>query len=250
MKRAFEHVAVAFSYFSIVPVRGTEMLPAPSAAALVALPLVGAAIGACAGWAAWIAASLGSQPLATAAAFSVPIVLSGAIHLDGYLDCSDAVFASVAPERRLEILKDPRHGTYAVAAFAVNAVCSLAAISSCKPARLPWALAYTGALARLAAVWNARHFPYAPGGRETRAFTSRPNASVLVFETLAMLGASFAFGAKTALVVPGALLVARATGSTLATRLGGGLVGDAYGFIIVALEPALLACVVLTSKAT
>ena len=249
MKRAFEHVAVAFSYFSIFPVRGVRLLPAPDAAALVALPLVGAAIGACAGGAAWLAASLGSRPLALATAFSVPIVLSGAIHLDGYLDCSDAVFASVPPARRLEILKDPRHGTYALAALAVNAVCTLAALASCKPARLPWILAYTGALGRLAAVWNARHLPYARGGRVTRAFTSRPDARVLALETFALFGASFTFGAKTALVVPGALYVARVAGRKLATRLGGGLVGDAYGFIIVALEPALLWSVVLTSKA-
>ena len=248
MKRAFEHVAVAFSYFSIFPVRGSEMLPAPDAAALVALPLVGAAIGACAGCAAWLVASLGSRPLAIATAFALPIVLSGAIHLDGYLDCSDAVFASVSPERRLEILKDPRHGTYAMAALVVGAVSTLAALSECKPARLPLMLAYTGALARLAAVWNARNLPYARGGRVTRAFTSRPNERVLALETLVLFGASFAFGAKTVILVPAALVVAGIAGRTLATRLGGGLVGDAYGFIIVALEPVLLASVALASE--
>ena len=250
MKRAFEHLAVAFSYFSVFPVRGARALPPPDAAALAALPLVGAAIGACAGCAAWLVASLGSRPLAIATAFSMPILLSGAIHLDGFLDCSDAVFASVPSERRLEILKDPRHGTYAVAAMAVGTIYMLAALASCKPARLPWILAYTGALARLAAVWNARHIPYARGGRATRAFTSRPNARVLALETLALIVASFAFGARTALLVPGAWYVARVAGSTLAMRLDGGLSGDAYGFIIVALEPALVACVVLTSRAT
>ena len=250
MKRALEHVAVAFSYFSVLPMRGARALPAPDAAALAALPLVGASIGACAGCAAWLVASLGSRPLAIATAFSVPIVLTGAIHLDGFLDCSDAVFASVPPERRLEILKDPRHGTYAVAAMAVGTVCTLAALASCKPARLPRILAYTGALARLAAVWNARHMPYAPAGRATHAFTSRPNARVLVLETLALFVASFAFGAKTALLVPAAWYVAYALGRVLARRLGGGLVGDAYGFIIVVLEPALVASVVLTSRAT
>ena len=250
MKGPLEHVAVAFSYFSILPVRGAELLPAPDAAALVALPLVGAAIGACAGCAAWLVSSLGSRPLAIATAFSVPIVLSGAIHLDGFLDCSDAVFASVPPEQRLEILKDPRHGTYAVAALAVQSVCTLAALATCEPARLPSVLAYTGALARLAAVWNARRIPYARGGRETRAFTTRPNGAVLALETLAMFATSFAIGRKTCVLVPGAWYAARICGDALSARLGGGLVGDAYGFIIVALEPALVALVVSSGKAT
>jgi adenosylcobinamide-GDP ribazoletransferase len=250
VKGPFEHVAVAFSYFSILPVRGSERLPAPDAAALVALPMVGAAIGACAGGAAWLVSSLGSGPLAVATAFSVPIVLSGAIHLDGFLDCSDAAFASVSPERRLEILKDPRHGTYAVAALAVQSVCTIAALSTCAPARLPRVLAFTGALSRLAAVWNARRIPYAPGGRRTNAFTTRPHGGVLALETLALLVASFGFGRKTCALVPGAYLAARMCGDALAARLDGGLVGDAYGFIIVALEPALIAFVVSSSKAT
>jgi adenosylcobinamide-GDP ribazoletransferase len=212
--------------------------------------LVGAAIGACAGCAAWFVSSRGSEPLAVATAFSVPIVLSGAIHLDGFLDCSDAVFASVPAERRLEILKDPRHGTYAVAALAVHTVCTLAALASCAPARLPRVLAYTGALARLAAVWNARRLPYAPGGRRTHAFTTRPHAGALALETLALFVVSFGLGRATCVLVPGAYVAARFCGDALAARLDGGLVGDAYGFIIVALEPALIALVALCGKAT
>lgn len=249
MKRALEALAAAFSYFSILPVRGTQRLPAPDAATLAALPLVGAAIGVLAGGAARLLSSVAPRPFVVAAAFSLPIVLTGAIHLDGFLDCSDAVFASVTPERRLEILKDPRHGTYAVAAFGVASVCTLAALSACEASRLPGILAYAGALARLATVWNARRIPYAPGGYETRAFTSRPNRALLFCETVALCGASFAFGRRTWLLVPSAWLVARLGGDAIAKRLGGGLVGDAYGFLIVALEPVLVACVVLTSEA-
>ena len=40
------------------------------------------------------------------------IILSGGIHLDGWIDTSDAYFSYKDPEKRLEILKDPRVGAF------------------------------------------------------------------------------------------------------------------------------------------
>ncbi|MDN6128094.1 MAG: adenosylcobinamide-GDP ribazoletransferase, partial [Tetragenococcus halophilus] len=42
------------------------------------------------------------------------IVLSGGIHLDGLIDTSDAYFSYKDPEKRLEIMKDPRTGAFGV----------------------------------------------------------------------------------------------------------------------------------------
>jgi adenosylcobinamide-GDP ribazoletransferase len=40
------------------------------------------------------------------------VVLTGGLHLDGWTDCWDALAAAVSPERRFEIMKDPRLGTF------------------------------------------------------------------------------------------------------------------------------------------
>src|SRR5699024_2325245 len=42
------------------------------------------------------------------------IILSGGIHLDGWIDTSDAYFSFKDPEKRLEILQDPRVGAFGV----------------------------------------------------------------------------------------------------------------------------------------
>ncbi|WP_040978227.1 adenosylcobinamide-GDP ribazoletransferase [Oceanobacillus jeddahense] len=42
------------------------------------------------------------------------IMLSGGIHLDGWIDTSDAYFSYKSPEKRLEIMKDPRIGAFGV----------------------------------------------------------------------------------------------------------------------------------------
>ena len=45
------------------------------------------------------------------------VVITGGLHLDGWTDCWDSLAASVPPERRREILKDSRLGTFGAVAL-------------------------------------------------------------------------------------------------------------------------------------
>ena len=45
---------------------------------------------------------------------AAPWCLTGFIHLDGFMDCSDAVLSRRDRARRIEILKDPHVGSFAV----------------------------------------------------------------------------------------------------------------------------------------
>ncbi len=152
------------------------MADAPDAVALAWLPLVGIAIGGVAGLAAWGVSFVAPESFVIATAFGLTIVASGAVHLDGFLDSCDALVASVPPERRLEIMKDPRHGTFAVAGLAVAAVWWLAGLVAIPAAVLPWALAFAGGAARLASVLNAYAIPYGRAGASARTFEARPGA--------------------------------------------------------------------------
>ncbi|MBS8263882.1 adenosylcobinamide-GDP ribazoletransferase [Mesobacillus boroniphilus] len=48
-----------------------------------------------------------------------PILLTGGIHLDGWIDTSDAFFSYRDKEKRLEIMKDPRTGAFGVLSILV-----------------------------------------------------------------------------------------------------------------------------------
>jgi adenosylcobinamide-GDP ribazoletransferase len=220
--------------------RAATLAP-PDAASLAALPLVGAVLGGLAGLAAWGVSFVAPAALVPALAFALTIVLSGAIHIDGFLDCCDAAFASVPPERRLEILKDPRHGTFAVAGMAALTVLWLSALAALPAARLPALLAFSGAAARWAVVLNALFVPYARGGAVTRAFESRPSAWLLALEGLALAACAVALAPWLWALLALAAALALGLGSWLKRVFGGGLVGDAYGFSIVCVEVALLA---------
>ncbi|MDB5071043.1 MAG: adenosylcobinamide-GDP ribazoletransferase [Candidatus Eremiobacteraeota bacterium] len=213
---------------------------APDAVALAWLPLVGAVVGALAGVAAYGVGLLAPHALAVATAFGLTIALTGTIHIDGFLDGCDAFFASVSPQRRLEILKDPHHGTFAIAGFAVLAAFWLGALWSLQPAQYPLALALSGAAARWSAVIHALRFAYGRAGALPRAFESRPPFGVLALGAGLVAVLAFALRAPGCAAAFAALAVAAVAITWARARLGGGVVGDAYGFTIVVAEVAAL----------
>jgi len=234
--RAF---VTAISYFSILPVGRFADGPAPDAIALAYLPFVGAIIGALAGGAALALSFVAPHPIVVAVAFSALILLTGAIHLDGFLDSSDALFASVSVERRLEILKDPRHGTFAIANVLVLASLWLAALWSLPVALLPLDLAFAAASARFGTVLNAYRIPYARAGALTLVFETKPAPVVVILAALLCAGLGAAIGWHALVILIGATILALALGERLKLRLGGGLVGDVYGFIVVCCEAGI-----------
>lgn len=82
---------------------------------LLCLPLLGLEIG-CLWWAAaWVCFRLGLPDVVAGAVIGMTVpVLTGCIHLDGFMDVMDAVRSYRSLERRREILKDSHVGSFAV----------------------------------------------------------------------------------------------------------------------------------------
>ena len=85
-----------------------------------AFPLVGLVIGVL--W--WLAGvlliALGIPLILTGAFLAfAPFFIAGFIHLDGYMDTSDALLSCRQLEDKLRILKDPRVGAFAVIMFGI-----------------------------------------------------------------------------------------------------------------------------------
>jgi adenosylcobinamide-GDP ribazoletransferase len=233
-----------------VPVGRFAAGPAPDAVVLAYLPFVGIVVGGLAGGLALWASTGFGHVVAVALAFGLSIVLTGAIHVDGFMDSCDALFASVPLERRFEILKDPRHGTFAIAFFAAAAALWIAALWSLPAPLLPQSVAFAAGGARAAAVVNAYVVPYARAGAVTAAFTARPPIGVLfvAFAVLVVLAFTIAPWAWTLLVA--ALAGSLAAGQRLKRRLGGGLTGDVYGYLVVCCEIALVLGIVAILRFT
>ena len=167
------------------------------------------------------------------------VAVTGALHLDGLADAADGLVGGDTPERRLEIMRDVRAGTYAIVA-----VVSVLALKWAGLAALPRnvrfeTLLVVPCLARFAMVVSAAAFPYARADGLGAEFHDRAAPlAVTIAAGTGLVAALVLFGA------PGAIPVAFAAGCALAIGwqargLVGGMTGDLYGSTIEITEAAL-----------
>lgn len=108
------------SMFCAIPFPGNVWEEKARGKMLLFLPLVGLEIGCVWALIAWMAETLALPKMLAALAVSVwPYLATGGIHLDGFMDVTDAVRSCRSPERRREILKDPHVGSFAVIGVAL-----------------------------------------------------------------------------------------------------------------------------------
>lgn len=211
--------------------------------AIVWFPLVGAAVGVAVGV---IAAGLDELvPPAVAASVAVlaGVVITGALHEDGLADTADAVAGGWTRERRLEILRDPRHGTYGVAALCGSIVLRIVAIASLGSVAAIGGLVAAHALGRGAAVvtmgWAPLARPDGLGADYTAAVTAgRAALGGGVALALGAVATGWWIGPLAVVaLIPTLIVIA------LARRAFGGITGDVLGAIEQAAECAVLVTV-------
>lgn len=236
----------ALQFLTRVPIR---MKKEPSLNATVAwFPLAGAIIGAAVGGVAAGVWHVVPPLVAGGVGVALGLLITGAFHEDGLGDIADAFGGGWTVERRLEILKDSRQGTYGVAAICASIVLRVVAMGSLPG---PWAM-FTGAVAahtmgRVAAVGMAGTMKLATHsglGADYGRGTTRLRAAVSVAGGTALTAVTVGWWA---LPLAGAALVAVLATGTLARRKIGGISGDVLGATEQVAE--ILCLVVLTAQA-
>lgn len=218
----------ALQFLTRVPIR---LRQEPSLSRTVAwFPLAGAVIGAAVGGVAAGMWQLTTPLVAAAVAVVIGLLITGAFHEDGLGDIADAFGGGWTVERRLEILKDSRHGTYGVAAISSSIVLRIVALGAVAGPAATFASAVAAhTMGRVAAVGMAGTMRLAGDtglGADYGRSTTRPRAAVGCAVGLAITVAAIGWWA--APLALAALLAATATG-LLARRKIGGISGDVLG---------------------
>ncbi|UJW85579.1 adenosylcobinamide-GDP ribazoletransferase [Devosia sp. SL43] len=184
---------------------------------------------------------------AAALAVAAMVVASGAMAEDALADAVDGLFGGHSVERRLEIMKDSRHGTYGVAAlslFIVLRVMALGTMAAINPLAAGAVWLAANIVGRSGALWVAVALPTArsDGASATAGRLKGGNFAVgAVFATILLFVLA---GPPTSLVALGfALLLAVAViagWTALCNRLVGGQTGDLIGALGALVEIAVL----------
>ncbi len=119
MKLAVTAFFMAWGMFWIVPCPLKWWDEDARTGMLMFLPAVGMLIGLVWALCVWFAERTFPGTIAAAVSAVIPFVLSGFIHLDGYMDCADAVLSRRDLETRRKILKDSHIGSFAAVALVV-----------------------------------------------------------------------------------------------------------------------------------
>lgn len=105
---------VAFAMYSKIPMPNVEWDEKSMKYALCFFPLIGAVIGGLELLYMEFSQQMGYGKLVQSCIMAVlPIILTGGIHIDGYMDTMDALHSYQTKERKLEILKDSHIGAFA-----------------------------------------------------------------------------------------------------------------------------------------
>lgn len=110
-----QSLVIAFSMYSKIPMPKVEWSEKNMTYCLGFFPLVGGVIGFCQLLGYYIMNRLAFEKTMAAVLLTViPILISGGIHMDGFLDTIDAKSSWKSREERLQILKDPHAGAFAI----------------------------------------------------------------------------------------------------------------------------------------
>ena len=233
----YKELVAAIRFLSTIPIPGSAQLfrtdeREPGLVLGSAyFPLVGLLVG---GLAALIPLLIGTlfSPLVLAALLvCCQVVLTGGLHLDGLMDTCDGLFGGANRERRLEIMRDSRVGSFGVLGGGCALLLKFALFASFDPHTLVLALLLVSPLARWAMVLNVYVFPSARPGGLGAAF--RQTVSI---QRLCVAGGSVLVMAFWLAQVRGVgILLAGSLSALLigfwVTRKLGGLTGDTYGTI-------------------
>lgn len=244
-------LVIAFSMYSRIPMPQLEWTKERMKYAMCFFPLIGAAIGLLEYAAFFGCKALGFSCFGQILPVAIPILVTGGIHMDGFLDVIDAQSSHADREKKLKILKDPHTGAFAIIGCGVYFLLYLGAFLEMRPVMIPaysMAFVVTRAFSGLSIVT----FPMAKESGLAASFSGAAQKRVVAVVMILYLAA-----AEWGIWYLGGILPAALTLSVslliywyyyaMAKREFGGITGDLAGYFLQICELALVAGLAVVS---
>ena len=244
----------ALRFLTIIPVPlWREASPKEVGGSLSYFPVVGFIIGLILAVLNWLLSLILPPAVVNGLLIAAIVLLSGALHLDGFIDTCDGLAGHRTVEDRWRIMHDSRSGAFGIVGAVVLLLVKYASLSSVPANLMTATLVIMPVVSRWAMVYAVFAYPYARPtglGRVFKEGASGPGLALTTFFTLVVaMGA--AWWAKTnyfylvgLVIVFGTWLLTWLMATYLKRKLAG-LTGDTYGAINEVAEVGVLLIVCL-----
>lgn len=236
---------IAISTYSILPTPTVKWETRDIPNALGFLPVVGIF---CAGllilWQ-HLSLALGVGSLLFAAIATIwPWLITGGIHMDGFMDTADAIFSRQSRERKLAIMQDPHSGAFAVMACSLYFLLTFALYETLYTQAVWSLIGIIFILSRVLCVLTTTILPKARKEGMLHTFTlARKNYNLMIAMLLLSLACAFFLlwlNWKVGLIMLVTALIMVSGYARLTSIHFGGITGDTSGFFIHFTELSLL----------
>ncbi|MCC8060991.1 MAG: adenosylcobinamide-GDP ribazoletransferase [Clostridiales bacterium] len=243
---ARDGLQAAFAMYSRFPSGKGEWSSGGLRCVFCFFPLVGAVLGMFYVAANALVRNLGGNLLTRAVVLTIlPLLVTGGIHMDGFLDTADARASWQSREKKLEILKDSHTGAFALIVGAVYLLAYLAVAGELRETAFP-AVAAVFVLERVLSAWSVIHLPKArpeglAGTFAAGADDRLVSVPLILWGAAACLLLLVSAGWPAGGCTVAAALLVYIWYRHMALREFGGVTGDLAGYFLQLCELAMLA---------
>ena len=235
---------IAFSMYSRIPVPQVQWTKERMKYAMCFFPLIGAVIGLMEYGAILLFRTMGFPFLAQILPVVIPVAVTGGIHMDGLLDVIDAKSSHGETEKKLEILKDPHTGAFAIIGCGIYFLLYLAFFMEMRPVMIP-AFCITFVITRALSGLSVVTFPMAKKSGLAAAFSDGAHKRVVgtvmvLYLIISLLAVWLLTGVPAVLGVFAMSSAVFLNYYYMSKREFGGITGDLAGYFLQVLELVLV----------
>ena len=170
-----------------------------------------------------------SLPIAILLGMIAAVLLTGALHEDGFADTCDGFGGGWSPEERLRIMKDPRIGTYGALGLVLLLLLKFFVLLQIETAILPWAWLAGNTLSRFVSISQLRFLDYVQDAAKSKSgpMTEFSGVDLIVNAVFGLLPLLF-IGNQVWVVLPAVVIVWWFLLMYFKRKLGG-VTGDCLG---------------------
>ncbi len=183
---------------------------------------------------------------------SIPLAVTGGIHVDGFLDTCDALSSHQSKERKLEILKDSHTGAFAIICFGVYFAFYIALAANINySAKTVVLLACAYVLERCLSGFSVATFPCAKNSGLVYAFAdaaAKKTVRLSLSVSAGVLVVAMAFLEPASIFLVGIAALVFLYYFVMSKREFGGITGDLAGYFLQICEIMVLVGLLLLQK--